>query len=55
MSRPRCEAHYNSPDGKATQELPVTLTADRTIKISGSRVSPRFRNLNYRQGATAER
>lgn len=39
---------------ETTQELPPTLTADGTIKISGTRVSLDSVVLNYRQGATAE-
>jgi len=36
------------------QELPLTITADGTIKISGTRVSLDSVVRNYRQGATTE-
>jgi uncharacterized protein (DUF433 family) len=39
---------------ETTQEIPLTITADGTIKISGSRVSLDSVIFNYRQGATAE-
>jgi len=39
---------------ETTQELPLTVTADGTIKISGSRVSLDSVVFNYRQGATVE-
>lgn len=39
---------------ETTQELPLTSTADGTIKISGTRVSLDSVVFNYRQGATAE-
>lgn len=39
---------------ESTQELPLTVTADGTIKISGSRVSLDSVIFNYRQGATVE-
>lgn len=40
---------------ETTQELPLTVTADGTIKISGSRVSLDSVIFNYRQGATVEK
>lgn len=54
--RPRCAMDYNRPMAivETTQELPLTSTADGTIKISGTRVSLDSVIFNYRQGATAE-
>jgi uncharacterized protein (DUF433 family) len=53
---PERETDYNLRMAivETTQELPLTTTADGTIKISGSRVSLDSIIFNYRQGATAE-
>src|SRR5437667_12460658 len=39
---------------ESTQEVPLTVTPDGTIRITGSRVSLDSVIYHYRQGATAE-
>lgn len=39
---------------ETTQELPLTIAADGTIRVNGTRVSLDSVIFNYRQGATAE-